>query len=274
MKCRRCKALAQVSLPSHNTAFCADCFDLYFIRQVETAIRRHRMFPPGARVLVALSGGKDSLALMWVLSHLGYAVTGLHVDLGIPESSPQARARVEAFCADHGLALEVLETARHGLAIPDVYHALRRPICPVCGKVKRYYFNKTALQGGYAALATGHNLDKPLCRLTEFETAAFCFLKDIPHVKAPCPYSKGASFTGHKSLWADLEERSPGSKIAFYDGFLERGRPAFAALEEEHGVTLTPCRECGYPTSADLCGVCRLKRQVAGLPPLEAGAGE
>lgn len=309
MKCRRCKTLAQVSLPSHNTAFCAECFELYFVRQVETAIRRHRMFPPGARVLVALSGGKDSLALMWVLSRLGYAVTGLHVDLGIPDSSPHARGRVEAFCADHGLDLQVLETAGHGLAIPDVYNALKRPICPVCGKVKRYYFNKTALEGGYAALATGHNLDdevarlfantlrwdraylsdqgpslpaepgfaakvKPLCRLTEFETAAFCFLKDIPHVKAPCPYSKGASFTGHKSLWADLEERSPGSKIAFYDGFLERGRPAFAALEEEHGVVLSPCRECGYPTSAEMCGVCRLKRQVAGLPPLEAGTGE
>ncbi len=309
MKCRRCKELAQIALPSHHTAFCRDCFERYFIRQIETGIRRQKMFTHEDRILCALSGGKDSLALMWVLSHLGYDVTGLHVDLGIEGSSPMARGQVEAFCQDHDLKLVVVETAPKGLGIPEVYKALKRPICPVCGKIKRYYFNKTALEGGYTALTTGHNLDdevarlfantlrwdqsylsdqgpalpaeagfaakvKPLYRVTEFETAAFCFLKKIPHVKAPCPYSKGASFTSHKALWATLEEKSPGSKIAFYDGFLERGRPAFAALEPGHGTKLSPCRTCGYPTSVEWCGVCRLKRQVAGLPPEAAEAEE
>ncbi len=298
MKCRRCKAPAEVALPSHNTAFCRDCFLVYFSRQVENAIRRHAMFTRKDRVLVALSGGKDSLSLMLQLSDLGFDVTGLHVDLGIPRSSERARAKVEGFCADRGLKLQVLELAKEGLAIPLVKAAVHRPVCSVCGKIKRHYFNRIALEGGYTALATGHNLDdevarlfantlrwdqaylgdqgpclpdesgfarkvKPLYRLSEFETAAFAFLRGIEHHKDACPYSPGASFTGHKRLWNDLEWKSPGSKVSFYEGFLERGRPAFAAQERESGFTLTPCATCGAPTSQELCGVCRVRLAVA-----------
>ncbi|MDO9631472.1 MAG: tRNA(Ile)-lysidine synthetase, partial [Humidesulfovibrio sp.] len=43
MKCRKCKAPAEVALPSHHTAFCRDCFSIYFTRQVEKAIRHHSL---------------------------------------------------------------------------------------------------------------------------------------------------------------------------------------------------------------------------------------
>ena len=83
MKCRRCKATAVVALPSHNSAFCADCFLEFFSRQVQKGIESHRLMTPDDRVLVALSGGKDSLALMLILGRLGYNVTGLHIDRDI-----------------------------------------------------------------------------------------------------------------------------------------------------------------------------------------------
>ena len=295
MKCKRCHDLAVVGLPSHNTAFCADCFRVFFTRQVETAIRRHKLFDHGHRILVALSGGKDSLALILELSRLGYNVTGLHLDLGIPESSPKARAKVEAFCAGHGLTLMVTELAEEGLAIPRVKEAVHRPICSACGKIKRYYFNKVALDHGFEVLATGHNLDdeaarlmantlrwdaayladqgpylpasegfaaraKPLCRLTEFETAIYAFLNHIDIHSEPCPFSAGASFTAHKALLDRLEQTSPGSKFSFYETFLKQGRPAFLANRVEKDRQLAPCTECGAPTSAGLCGVCRLRR--------------
>lgn len=298
MKCRRCKEQAVVALPSHNTAFCEECFYLFFTKQVETAIRRQKMFAPDERILVALSGGKDSLALMLELSLQGYDVSGLHIDLGIGESSRKARAKVEAFCQLHGLNYQVLEMEGEGLAMPEVKEHVNRPICSVCGKVKRYYFNKVARDGGYDALATGHNLDdeaarlfantlrwdsaylsdqgpvlpategfvrkvKPLYRLSEFETANYAFLKGIEIHSDPCPYSQGASFTSHKELLGELEYRSPGSKFSFYDGFLSRGRDAFQMLEKEQGDLLSPCAECGSPTSVELCGVCRIRRAVA-----------
>jgi tRNA-5-methyluridine54 2-sulfurtransferase len=298
MKCKRCGAQAAVKLPSHHAGFCPECFELFFKRQVETAVRRHGLILPGEKVLVAVSGGKDSLALMRVLSDLGHDVEGLHVHLGIPDSSDPVCAKTEAYCRENGFRLHVLRMAELGLAIPRVKAAVKRPICAVCGKIKRHYFNRFAYENGFAALATGHNLDdevarlfanvlrwdgaylgsqgpmlpaegkfvrkiKPLYRLTEFETAAYCFFQGIDHWKAGCPYSGGASFTGHKKLFADLEYRSPGQKAAFYEAFLRQGRSHFAGTAREGDGALLDCRECGYPSSNEICGVCRIRAQVA-----------
>ncbi len=298
MKCKRCKATAAVALPSHHAGFCEQCYELFFIRQVEKGIRKQKLLSFEDRILVALSGGKDSLALMLALGRLGYNVTGLHIDLAIPHSSIAARGVVERFCHTHGFELIIKEMLHEGLAIPDVKARLNRPVCSACGKIKRYFFNKTALDGDYSVLATGHNLDdeiarlfsntlrwdtaylsdqgpalpaeggfarkiKPLYRLSEFETANYSFLQGIEYHYAPCPYSQGASFTQYKKLWAKLEERMPGRKLDFYLGFLERGKPVFANHEELCGQTLAPCLQCGYPTSAEVCGVCRIRSAVA-----------
>jgi len=298
MKCKRCKALAAVALPSHHTGFCPECFLKYFADQVERGAHKHKLFDHSDKILVALSGGKDSLALMQVLTDLEYDVTGLHIDLGIGDSSKAARGFVTAFCEKRGLPFHVLSTAEYGLAIPDVKAVVKRPICSVCGKIKRYYFNKFAHENGFTALVTGHNLDdetarlfantlrwdarylgsqgpmlpgdgkfvrkvKPLYRLTEFETAAYCFLRKVEHGKAPCPYSGGATFTGHKKLMGGLERVSPGMKIQFYEGFLRDGRPAFAAACKEGTDALMECAECGYPSMSETCGVCRARGMVA-----------
>lgn len=298
MKCSRCGAVAQVALPSHHSGFCPDCFQVFFARQVERAIHQHRMFSPQERVLVALSGGKDSLSLFRELVLQGYDVTGLHIDLGIPESSPPARTKVEAFCAALGARLTVLDMTREGLPIPRVKASVSRPICAVCGKIKRYFFNKFAMDNGFAAICTGHNLDdevgrllantlrwdvaylsdqgpslpgregfvakcRPLYRVSEYETAAYAFLNDLDIHVAPCPYSKGASFTRRKELMNRLETESPGAKLQFYESFLKNARAHFEAAEARDGATLSPCRSCGYPTSAGVCTVCRIREKLA-----------
>ncbi len=165
MKCKVCKEVAVVSLRSHHAGFCATCFLKFFERQVERGINGPKLFTKEDRVLVALSGGKDSLALMLELSRQGYNVTGLHIDLSIEGSSNVTRAVVERFCEKHGFELIVKEMAAEGLAIPLVKAKLKRPICSACGKIKRYYFNKVAMDHGYTALATGHNLDDEVARL-------------------------------------------------------------------------------------------------------------
>lgn len=298
MKCTRCKAPAVVALPSHNAAFCPECFLDFFSKQVDKGIREHSLMTRQDKVLVALSGGKDSLALMLELGRQGYDVTGLHVDLGIPESSPIARGVVERFCEKYEFPLIVRDMVKEGLPIPEVKAKLRRPICSVCGKIKRYFFNQTAREGGFNVLATGHNLDdevarltsntlrwdsaylsdqgpmledsdgfakkvKPFWRVTEFETANYAFLMGIENHYAPCPYSSGASFSTLKSLWLELEDKMPGRKMDFYHGFLERGKPAFQQAEKADSDILSPCVRCGYPTSAEVCGVCRIREALA-----------
>lgn len=115
MKCKICKAPAAVALKSHNAAFCPDCYKNFFARQVARGIESQKLFSRDERILVALSGGKDSLALMLELSRQGYNVTGLHIDLAIPSSSAAARGMVERFCARHGLRLLIRDMAAEGL---------------------------------------------------------------------------------------------------------------------------------------------------------------
>lgn len=64
MKCKICKADAVVKLKAHNTAFCRECFLAFFERQVAKGIEKQKLFTREERVLVAISGGKDSLSLL------------------------------------------------------------------------------------------------------------------------------------------------------------------------------------------------------------------
>lgn len=298
MKCRVCKDLAVVSLQSHNTAFCANCFLKFFSKQVRHGIEMLKLFTREDRILVALSGGKDSLALMKVLADEGYDVTALHLDLGIQNSSLKARQIVENFCAEHNFKLHIIELAKEGLSIDVVKKKLRRPICSACGTIKRYYFNKFAYDANYTVLATGHNLDdevsrllsntlrwdpsylakqsplllgeqnfvrkvKPFWRLTEFETANYAFLQGIETHYAPCPYSQNASFPILKSIMQSLEQAMPGRKIDFYQGFLKRGQPCFAKTLAEAPKIHMQCQNCGYPTTDTLCSVCKIKNLLS-----------
>lgn len=299
MKCKVCGSDAAVSLRSHNAGFCEKCFLDFFRRQLRRGIEHQNLFSHEEKILVALSGGKDSLSLMLELSLMGYNVTGLFIDLGIPGSSAEARNIVETFCKVNNLPLLIKDLEEEGLAIPLVKKFLHRPVCSMCGKIKRYFFNKTALEGGFDCLATGHNLDdeasrlfsnvlrwdvaylsdqgprldeeagfvrkvKPLWRISEFETANYAHIRNIPHHTAVCPYSGGATFGALKGLLYDLEEQMPGRKLEFYQGFLQTGRKPFKDSAPKDSFLLHPCKECGALTSAEeFCGVCRARMVIA-----------
>lgn len=296
MKCTKCGSNAVLQLRRHNAAFCAPDFIEFFRRQVAEAVRRHRMFTREESVLVAVSGGKDSLALWDVLLQEGYSTTGLYLDLGIFDYSKESRTKCEAFAAQRGAPLLVVSVEQDlGAAIPEVQGATRRPTCSACGLSKRYLMNKAALERGFPVVATGHNLDdeaatlfgsilhwqteplarqspalpsthpklvrrvKPLYRLSERETAAYAFLRRIDYIVEECPFAKGATSLMHKEILNRLEDVSPGAKHNFLFGFLEKGRPAFERLVE---VALNECARCGQVTTGTLCGFCKLADQV------------
>ena len=245
---------------------------------------------------MAVSGGKDSLALWDVLIAEGYRTAGLYLDLGIFEYSVESKARCEAFAAARGQTLHIERVAEAvGAPIPEVQKVTRRPTCSACWLSKRYLMNRTALDHGYAVVATGHNLDdeaatlfgsvlhwqtealarqspslpsthprlvrrvKPLYRLSEFETAAYAFLRKIDYIVDECPFAKGATSLAHKELLNRLEETSPGAKHNFLFGFLDKARGAFEGAEP---VELRECLACGQVTTGELCAFCKLADQV------------
>ena len=67
MKCRKCGGAAALELRRHNAAFCSPHFLEFFRKQVAEAVHRHHMFTRDEKIMVAVSGGKDSLALWDVL---------------------------------------------------------------------------------------------------------------------------------------------------------------------------------------------------------------
>ena len=117
MKCRRCREPAVIELRRHNAAFCADCFVHHVRQQVRKAIDEFDMLHPGERVLVAVSGGKDSLGLWDVLLDLGYAADGLYLGLGIGSySAAYPRSRSTSHRPSESLP-------------PDTATRTRSPVC-------------------------------------------------------------------------------------------------------------------------------------------------
>ena len=170
MNCTKCKTKAVIDLPRHNAAFCTPCFTTYVHDQTAYAIKHARMFGPDERILVAVSGGKDSLALWDILLKLGYKADALYVDLGIPGYSKKSREKVEQFtervAQPHGATLQIHTVQEEeGAGIKELANLVHRPTCATCGTIKRYQFNRTAVEQDYDVMATGHNLDDEAARL-------------------------------------------------------------------------------------------------------------
>src|SRR4029453_611770 len=120
MRCKRCRGAAVVEGRRHNRPFCRDCFLHYVGQQVTRAIAKYRMVGHTDRVLVAVSGGKDSLALWDLLLELGYRADGLYLSLGLGAYSERSRAVCQEFAAERGASLLVHDLAgEHGYTIPE-----------------------------------------------------------------------------------------------------------------------------------------------------------
>ena len=299
MKCRRCRQPAVIEVRRHNAGFCADCFIRHCREQVRRTLDDFAMIGPGERVLVAVSGGKDSLALWDILLDLDVPADGLYLGLGIEGYSDSSAAYARAFAARREAHLvEVDLPTDFGYDIPTGARAARRAPCSACGLSKRHLFNQAAVDGGYDVVATGHNLDdeaavlfgnvlrwatdylgrqlpvlpastgfvrkvKPLVRLGERETAAYCVLRGIDYIVEECPMAVGNKHLGYKEALNAIEDQSPGTKAAFYFGFLDKASHLFTAEAAAEQEGLRPCPGCGSPTTNDgLCAFCSLVARV------------
>ncbi len=166
MKCRHCANKASINMRHHKLALCGDHYLAWIPEQTERFIGKYQMFTRADRILVAVSGGKDSLALWDVLIRLGYQADGLYIGLGIDGGvgySDESLQRTQAFARANNQHLEVVDVvAVEGASIPQaasLSHRGRSKPCSVCGLSKRHIMNRAARDGGYDVLATGHNLD-------------------------------------------------------------------------------------------------------------------
>src|SRR3989304_2054531 len=90
MRCRKCGEPAVINMRHHKLSLCGEHYGEWFVAQTDRAIGKYDMFSREDRVLVAVSGGKDSLALWDVLLQLGYRTDGLYLGLGMGEDGTRS----------------------------------------------------------------------------------------------------------------------------------------------------------------------------------------
>lgn len=296
MRCRVCRGRAAIEVRRHNAAFCGDHFVEHIQRQVQRTIDDFEMFELDDRLLLGVSGGKDSLALWDILSDLGYRADGVNLELGIEGYSAHSTSYSKAFADQRGLTLhEVDLEAEFGFTIPDAARSSSRTACSACGLSKRYVLNEVARRGEYTVLVMGHNLDdeaatlfsnvtawnldylarqspvlietegglarkvKPLIRVAERETAAYAVIRGIEYEIDECPMAHGNTVNRIKEQLNLMEQSSPGFKQRFLFGFIERGAPVF---REGPRPELSACTVCRSPTTGDVCAFCKLQERA------------
>ncbi len=122
-------------------------------------IHRREMIRNGDHVLVAISGGKDSLALLWVLHErlkripIDYRITAAHVDPGFGGTSA---AQIESFFTSHGFDYKIIESdigpRAHG---PEN----KKNPCFLCSRMRRKLLFELADALGCNRVALGHHKD-------------------------------------------------------------------------------------------------------------------
>ncbi len=295
-RCRICKREGFIHLRYANLPLCKEHFLSRTRSVVQDTIKKFKMFSKEQKVIVAVSGGKDSMALWHILAQLDYKVEGIHIDLGLREFSMISRKISEEFAETHGLKLHVFSLKEElGSTIDEIVKKSYEKPCSVCGTIKRYMLNRLTYEMGGSVLATGHNLDdesarlmgnilnweeeylyrqypvlpeeegmvkkvKPVVFLTRKELLKYCEAEQISYVDVSCPHSRGARSLVLLDIMEMIEDKYPATKLRFVKGFYKI-REKFAPSKK---VELHKCVKCGMLTASnkDLCRFCRIKERM------------
>lgn len=180
-------------------------------KQVRDTIKKYSLINKEDKVVVALSGGKDSTSALYILHKLRYNVSGLMIDINLGEWSKTHRDNMQRFCDNLGVDFHLVDLKKElGHGIGSIKTILKKEKnltgCTVCGVIKRWILNKWAKKLGADVIVTGHNLDD------ECQTVLMNFLK-------------GNIFLGINS--------TPSTGEKDQEGFVQRVKPFFFIPESE-----------------------------------------
>lgn len=189
---------------------------------VRRAVQHYDMIADGDRLVVGLSGGKDSSALLLALANMReflpvkYDLAAVTVDMGFPGYRDKL-AVLERFCADLGVEYRIVGTQIAQIVFDE--RKEKNP-CALCAKLRRGALNNAALEWGANKIALGHHLDdavetfmmsvmhegrigcfspvtwyddrrffviRPLIYTTEREVKALVRAAELPVVESSCP---------------------------------------------------------------------------------------
>ncbi|ABU81689.1 TIGR00269 family protein [Ignicoccus hospitalis] len=248
-----------------------------------------------SKILLAVSGGKDSLVLMDVVAQLRDPkdLVAATVVEGAPGGYRVKEAQVaKRFAEKLGIKhITITFKELFGKSLEEMVAKGKLSPCTYCGVFRRRALEVLARRLG-AVVATGHTLDdeahtallnllrgswddllrlnaksriKPLRKVYEREVSIYAYIKKFPFQSEECPYIvRRPSLRGRlREELFEYERERPGTLFKWRERFEGLGEPK---------RRFKLCERCGFPTSPNrrVCKVCELAEEVgASVPRLE-----
>lgn len=294
----RCKSPPIAYLPYAREHLCKKHFCELFEKRAKRTIRTYSMLNKNERIGVALSGGKDSFALLHALNEvrrsLPIELVALTIDEGIPGYRDKSIENAKKRCKELDIEQHVFSFKKEfGTTISEIGKTGRENLCSYCGVLRRKLLNSKARELNLSKIATGHNLDdvaqtaflnlirneplrfarfneplsdnpkfvpriRPLRDIREKEVALYALLHG--HT-----YNSGCCCPNAKNALRWAVRHNLNSLEDAYPGTKSKVASSFNSLQgtvrsslKENGEELSSCTECGEPSSTELCMACRM----------------
>lgn len=218
------------------------------------AIDDYHMIEAGDHIAVGISGGKDSLTLLYALTGLQkfyplpFHLTAFTVDLGYPDFDLSG---IRKLCSDLEVPFEVIPTKIGEMVSSG--HSDGSP-CSLCARLRKGALNDAALSHGCNKVAYGHHMDdvietmllsliyegrfcsfwpvtpldktkltiiRPMIYVPEADVKGFERKYALPVSKNPCPVDGSTKRESVKALLRQLNLEAPGVKKRLFHAIKE-----------------------------------------------------
>lgn len=225
-------------------------------RRFHRALSLYRLIDNGDKVLVGVSGGKDSLCLLELLAKRArvfspsFALHALHIRME-NVSYETSTSYLERFAGELNVPLHII-TTRFDDASPT-----RKPACFLCSWHRRKQMFRLAQELGCNKIALGHHQDdiihtalmnqffqgtfstmpvklrmkrmpltiiRPLCLETEADIAQYAALRQYERQRKLCPYEAASRRAEAKRLFDEVERTSPEARFSFWNALEKEGK--------------------------------------------------
>lgn len=269
-------------------------------RKVKKEMRKGLMVERGDRIAVALSGGKDSSALLYMLKKVFCSRNDLQffaiaVDEGIKDFRMLTLRNAEKIANELEIELFTFSFAEEfGFTLDEVASkGFEQAPCTFCGVLRRKILDKKARELGATKVATAHNLDdevqsiqinyirgdmdrlrrlrgrreefvpriKPLRNILEKESALYALVAGIPIATIHCPYAERSFRFTVKKMLNEFEMRHAGTKYAMMRGY---ERLLQLLPTEQSNKQLLRCERCGEASASGICKACEIIARMEG----------
>lgn len=260
-------------------------------------IEKYKLVEEGDKIFIALSGGKDSTTVLFAMKQfieekgIECELKAFHINFCLPISE-KVQEVIEQQVKLANVKLETVCVKDLGIDIVKIAKKINRPVCSICGVIKRYLMNKIPRERKANKIATGHNMDdflvfffknflnknfewvskfkpkliathpklvtkiRPLFYVGNKECEIYCKENGIGYIAEPCPFAENKFLAGRRK-WYEMLYYIEKFQKDFRYGMAKSIASASRFFKSEENE-IKECKICGEPSSQEICGFCKL----------------